>query len=56
MKKIGKQVHFLPTGDVVKRAGEGAFVRLKDGRILAFSQKNDETTQEKYETLLGHLK
>ena len=34
MKKIGKQVHFLPTGDVVKRAGEGAFVRLKDGRIL----------------------
>ena len=34
MKKIGKQVHFLPTGDMVKRAGEGAFVRLKYGRIL----------------------
>lgn len=34
MKKVGKQVHFLPTGDVVKRAGEGAFARLKDGRIL----------------------
>lgn len=34
MKKIGKQVHFLPTGESVKRAGEGAFARLKDGRIV----------------------
>lgn len=34
MKQIGKQVYFLPTGDTVKRAGEGAFARLKDGRIM----------------------
>lgn len=34
MKKIGRQVHFLPTGETVKRNGEGAFLRLKDGRIM----------------------
>lgn len=34
MKKIGKQVYFLPTGDSVKRAGEGAFARLADGRLM----------------------
>lgn len=34
MKKIGKQVCFLPTGETVKRNGEGAFARLRDGRIL----------------------
>lgn len=34
MKKIGKQVCFLPTDETVKRNGEGAFVHLKDGRIL----------------------
>ena len=34
MKKIGRQVFFLPTGERVKRNGEGAFLRLKDGRIM----------------------
>ena len=34
MKKIGKQVFFLPTSEQVKRNGEGAFIRLKDGRIM----------------------
>lgn len=34
MKKIGRQVYFLPTGDTVQRNGEGAFARLKDGRIM----------------------
>ena len=34
MKKIGKQVFFLPTNEQVKRNGEGAFIRLKDGRIM----------------------
>lgn len=34
MKKIGKQVLFLATNDKVSRNGEGAFIRLKDGRIM----------------------
>ena len=34
MKKIGRQVFFLPTSEQVKRNGEGAFIRLKDGRIM----------------------
>ena len=34
MKKIGRQVFFLPTNEQVKRNGEGAFIRLKDGRIM----------------------
>ena len=34
MKKIGKQVFFLPTNEQVTRNGEGAFIRLKDGRIM----------------------
>lgn len=34
MKKIGRQVHFLPTDETIKRNGEGAFARLKDGRIV----------------------
>lgn len=39
MKKIGRQVYFLPVNEQVKRNGEGAFIRLKDGRILyAYTQ------------------
>ena len=34
MKKIGKQVHMLKTGKNNPRNGEGAFLRLKDGRIM----------------------
>ena len=34
MRKIGRQVFFLPTSEQVKRNGEGAFIRLKDGRIM----------------------
>ena len=35
MKKIGKEVLFLPTGEGNPRNGEGTFVRLRDGRIMA---------------------
>ena len=35
MKKIGKEVLFLPTGDRNPRNGEGTFARLRDGRIMA---------------------
>lgn len=32
--KIGREVHFLPTGENNPRNGEGAFIRLKSGEIL----------------------
>lgn len=39
MKKIGREVLFLSTNDQNPRNGEGAFLRLKDGRILyAFTE------------------
>ena len=34
MKKIGRQVCLLATGENNPRNGEGAFIRLTDGRIL----------------------
>ena len=34
MKKIGKQVAFLPTSQNNPRNGEGSFLRLADGRIM----------------------
>lgn len=34
MKKIGREVLFLPTGPGNPRNGEGTFTRLSDGRIL----------------------
>jgi len=34
MKKIGKAVHLLPRAEGNLRNGEGAFLRLNDGRIL----------------------
>ena len=34
MKKIGKEVLFLATGEGNPRNGEGTFARLKDGRIM----------------------
>ena len=34
MKKIGKEVLFLSTGEKNPRNGEGSLLRLKDGRIL----------------------
>lgn len=34
MKKIGKEVLFLPTKEGNPRNGEGTFARLRDGRIL----------------------
>lgn len=34
MKKIGKQVLFLATGENNPRNGEDTFIRLKDGRIM----------------------
>lgn len=39
MKKIGRQVCMLAVNETVMRNGEGAFIRLKDGRILyAYTQ------------------
>lgn len=39
MKKVGKQVLFMATGQDSARNGEATFIRLKDGRILfAFTQ------------------
>lgn len=34
MKKIGRQVHFISTGENNPRNGEGSFIRLKDGSVL----------------------
>ena len=34
MKKIGREVLFIPRKDGNPRNGEGTFLRLKDGRIL----------------------
>ena len=34
MRKIGREVHFLPTGADNPRNGEGTFLRMKDGGIL----------------------
>lgn len=34
MKKIGKEVHLIPRTEGNLRNGEGAFLRLRDGRIL----------------------
>ena len=34
MDKIGKEVHFLKTGEGNPRRGEGSFIRLNDGRIM----------------------
>ena len=34
MKKVGKAVHLIPSVEGNLRNGEGAFLRLKDGRIL----------------------
>ena len=34
MKKIGREVLFLTAGEGNPRNGEGAFIRLSDGRIL----------------------
>lgn len=35
MKKIGKEVLFIATGEGNPRNGEGTFARLRDGRIMA---------------------
>ena len=34
MKKLGKEILMLSTGEKNPRNGEGAFIRLKDGRIM----------------------
>ena len=34
MKKIGREVNFIPTAPGNSRNGEGTLVRLKDGGIL----------------------
>jgi hypothetical protein len=39
MKKIGREVLFLPTGEHNPRNGEGSMIRLNDGRIMyAYTQ------------------
>ena len=34
MKKIGRQVHFIPTSENNLRNGEGSFIRLNDGSLM----------------------
>ncbi len=41
MKKIGREVLFLPVKPGNPRNGEGAFLRLNDGRIMHFYTKYD---------------
>lgn len=42
MKKLGKQVHLIHGEERFPRSGEGAFIRLKDGRIMyAFTKYYD---------------
>ena len=38
MKKVGRQVHFIPTGKNNPRNGEGSFIRLKNNSILFFDK------------------
>ena len=47
MKKIGKEVLFLSTGEKNPRNGEGSLLRLKDGRILyAYTQYYGDSWQD----------
>ena len=47
MKKIGREVHFLPTGKQNPRNGEGTFIRLKDGGIMyAFTEYYGEDWED----------
>lgn len=39
MKQIGREVHFLKTGEKNSRNGEGSFLRLRDGRIMCIYTK-----------------
>ena len=34
MRKIGRQVHFVPTSENNLRNGEGSFIRLRNGSIM----------------------
>ena len=47
MKKIGKEVLFLSTGEKNPRNGEGSLLRLRDGRILyAYTQYYGDSWQD----------
>lgn len=50
MKKVGKQVLMLETDENNSRNGEGAFLRLKDGRILYAYSKFGSGTAEDYDS------
>ena len=39
MKQMGREVHFLKTGEKNSRNGEGSFLRLRDGRIMCIYTK-----------------
>ena len=58
MKKVGRQVHFIPTGKNNPRNGEGSFIRLKNNSILfAYTEftgddsKNDDAKADIYALL-----
>ena len=47
MKKIGREVLFLTAGEGNPRNGEGAFIRLSDGRILyAFTEYTGDNWED----------
>ncbi|MBR5497889.1 MAG: exo-alpha-sialidase [Clostridia bacterium] len=55
MKKIGRQVHFIPTSENNPRNGEGAFIRLENNSILfgyteftGDDSKNDDAKADIY--------
>ena len=47
MKKIGREVLFLTAGEGNPRNGEGAFIRLSDGRMLyAFTEYTGDNWED----------
>ena len=56
MKKIGREVLFLKAGDGNPRNGEGAFIRLRDGRILyAFTEFTGDSWEDHCSARIGGI-
>ena len=51
MKKVGKEVLWLSCSDENPRNGEGAFIRLKDGKIVTTAGRElvDEIEEKGYD-------
>ena len=54
MKKIGKQVNFIGTGENNARNGEGAFIKLSDGRIMfGFTEFTSNSWDDDFEARIS---